>query len=46
MTIRDATRILNLFMGFLNLYYWHTDGWLFNFVIACLNIGVFVFGKK
>ena len=46
MTVRDKLRLINLSVGFLNLYYWHTGSGLFLFIIGCLNIGVFVFGKK
>ena len=46
MTKRDKARLLNLIVGFLNLYMWHIGGTLFTFAIGCLNIGVFVFGKK
>ena len=46
MTKRDQARLLNLFVGFLNLYFWHIGGAWLTFIIGCLNIGVFVFGKK
>jgi hypothetical protein len=46
MTLRDKLRLVNLFTGLLNLYYWHMGSSLFVFIIGCLNIGVFVFGKK
>tara|TARA_R100000008_G_scaffold83512_1_gene69048 strand:+ start:1881 stop:2021 length:141 start_codon:yes stop_codon:yes gene_type:complete len=45
-TKRDALRLLNLFVGLTNLYMWNINGLPFNFVMGCLNIGVFVFGKK
>jgi hypothetical protein len=45
-TKRDKARLLNLFVGFLNLYMWHIGGTWFTFIIGCLNIGAFVFGKK
>jgi len=45
-TKRDKARLLNLIVGLLNLYMWHIGGTLFTFAIGCLNIGVFVFGKK
>ncbi len=46
MTKRDKLRLLNLFVGFYNLYIWDIGGTLALFIIGCLNIGVFVFGKK
>jgi hypothetical protein len=46
MKLRDKLRLVNLAAGFLNLYYWHMGSGLFVFIIGCLNIGVFVFGKK
>jgi len=46
MTTRDKLRLTNLLIGFLNLYYWHMGSSLFVFIVGCLNIGVFVFGKK
>jgi hypothetical protein len=46
MTKRDKLRLINLLIGLLNLYLWHIGGALFSFLIGCLNIGVFVFGKK
>ena len=46
MTKRDAARLLNLFIGIYNLYIWHTGGAALIFLIGCLNIGAFVFGKK
>jgi|TARA_Y100000296_G_scaffold79549_1_gene103688 hypothetical protein len=46
MTTRDKLRLANLLIGLINLYYWHIGSGLFLFIIGCLNIGVFVFGKK
>tara|TARA_R100001530_G_scaffold4044_1_gene5670 strand:+ start:494 stop:634 length:141 start_codon:yes stop_codon:yes gene_type:complete len=46
MTTRDFLRLVNLLIGFYNLYLWQIGGFSFNLVIGCLNIGVFVFGKK
>ena len=46
MTTRNKIRLVNLAIGILNLYYWHTGSGLFVFVIGCLNIGVYAFGKK
>ena len=45
-TKRDKARLLNLLVGFYNLYMWHIGGTWFVFTVGCLNIGVFVFGKK
>jgi len=45
-TKRNKLRLLNLFVGLYNLYIWHIGGALFIFLIGCLNIGVYVFGKK
>jgi hypothetical protein len=36
----------NLLIGFHNLYLWSNGGWLFNLLIGCLNIGVWVFNRK
>ena len=33
----------NLFIGFYNLYLWSIGDNLFNFLIGCLNIGVWTF---
>ena len=46
MTKRDAARLINLFVGFYNLYLWHIGDAVLLFLIGCLNIGVYVFGKK
>ena len=46
MTKRDKARLINLFIGFYNLYIWHIGGSFLIFLLGCLNIGVFVFGKK
>ena len=46
MSTRDILRLVNLIIGFYNLYIWNMGGFLLNFLIGCLNIGVFVFGKK
>ena len=46
MTTRNKLRLVNLVIGILNLYYWHTGSGLFLFIVGCLNIGVFAFGKK
>ena len=46
---RDVVRYiiwLNLFMGLYNLYVYSIGGWLFNFIIGSLNIGVWVFNRK
>jgi len=45
-TKRDKARLLNLFVGFYNLYIWSINDALFIFILGCLNIGVYVFGKK
>jgi len=45
-TTRDKLRLINLFVGFYNLYLWNIGGALFLFILGCLNIGVYVFGKK
>ena len=45
-TKRDKARLLNLFVGLYNLYIWHVNDTLLIFTIGCLNIGVYVFGKK
>jgi len=45
-TKRDKARLVNLFVGLYNLYIWHMGGLLPIFVLGCLNIGVYVFGKK
>ena len=46
MTKRDQARLLNLFIGLYNLYVWHTGGAWLIFLLGCLNIGAYVFGKK
>ena len=46
MSTRDILRLVNLIIGFYNLYLWSMGDFLLNFMIGCLNIGVFVFGKK
>jgi len=45
-TTRNKLRLVNLFVGFYNLYLWNIGGDLFLFILGCLNIGVYVFGKK
>jgi len=45
-TKRDTARLINLFVGLYNLYLWHIGGALFIFILGCLNIGAYVFGKK
>ena len=42
----DILRLLNLFIGLYNIYLWNIGGFIFNFIIGCINVGAFVFGKK
>jgi hypothetical protein len=37
---------INLLIGLYNLYLYVNGGWLFNFIIGSLNIGVWVFFRK
>jgi hypothetical protein len=38
--------LINLFMGFYNIYLYVEGDWLFNLIIGGLNIGVWVFNRN